>query len=168
MSTASPGSGDSLDFLENSRSYTSHFFIASEREAIGRRRCAKPNHQNRCCARPRLVFISQGDFKVARTIYRTSRRHPLFRPTTLPTFMYLIPTGPVIKFKWPDTLNIPILTSLSFSVVLRLRRFLDCEQLLVHHASSNQAQHSYCDAKVQETTDIRWRFRALPLPSSSG
>lgn len=82
--------------------------------------------------------------------------------------MYLVPTGPVIKFKWPDTLNIPILASLSFSVVLRLRRFLDCEQLFVHHASSNQAQHSCCDAKVQETTDIRWRFRALPLPSSSG
>jgi hypothetical protein len=36
----------------------------------------------------------------------------------------LIPTGPVIKFKWPDTLNIPILTSLSFSVVLRLRRVI--------------------------------------------
>jgi hypothetical protein len=35
-----------------------------------------------------------------------------------------------------------ILTSLSFSVVLRLRRVLDCEQLLVHHASSNQAQQS--------------------------
>ena len=71
-------------------------------------------------------------------IYRTSRGHPLFRPTTLPTFMYLVPIGPVIKFKWPDTLNIPILTSLAFSVVLRLRRFLDCEQLLLHHASSNQ------------------------------
>jgi hypothetical protein len=36
--------------------------------------------------------------------------------------------------------------------VLNLTRFLDCEQLLLHHASSNQDQHSCCDAKVQETT----------------